>query len=124
MGYNMELSRTMWRVIFAGVLRDGDLLEMVKEVRALRAEGPIASPNGLVDMTGLSEIILTFETLSSIGTEARGYSLHDKIKIAVITNSPAQFGYARMFQTLLNHGQIDLQVFYEDELAALGWLSK
>jgi len=124
MGYNMELSRTMWRAMFSGVMTDSDLLEMVKTVRALGNGGPVASPNGLVDLSGLTEIILTFDTLSSIGREAQGISLQDKIKIAIIANSPAQFGYARMFQTLLNHDQIDLHVFLEDERGALDWLSK
>lgn len=122
----MEMGPTMWRATFSEVLTNSDLFEIAKKIRALRKEGPISAQNGLVDLRELSDadIDLNFDTLSTIASEAQDYPLSGEIKIAVMTNSPGQFGFARMFQTLLHHRQVSVHVFFEDEQDALEWISK
>ena len=124
MSYTTEMNITFWRAIFSGSFSNEDLRNLATTIRTLNKERPLASTNGLVDLRALAEIDVDFNTVSAVTSDLQDVTLANEIKIAIVTDAPIQYGFARMFQTLLNHRLIDMQLFFADEQDALTWISK
>jgi hypothetical protein len=95
-----------------GVLRDG--LEVnVKELKF---------PNRLEDMRKLRGIKLGFDDLMSFTKNIHTIRLPHIVKTAILTGNPLQYGVARMFQSILEHPQMKIEIFSNEE-EAYNWLS-
>jgi hypothetical protein len=103
-------------------LTSNDLLELRKTVETLHQRGPFGPPNGCVDLRGISESDISFHTLRGIISVVRDYRLPNEVRIAIIAPTTLQYGYARMFQMLLNLQQVEIAVFKEED-SALQWLA-
>ena len=122
MGYRIDANQNIWRVVFSRTLTNSDLLEIVQKIKTIDTNNPVA-PDGIVDMRDLDNIDLGFSDVNSFDESVRGHSLPNNVKVALLADRPIQYGFARMFQTLFNHPQVELEVI-EDEKDALEWLSK
>jgi hypothetical protein len=115
----MYTGPTMWRTAVSGTMTNGDLLGLVKRIGALHEDGIIR--NGLIDLRALSDMDLDYSTLNTIMREAQSHTPRNEVRTAFIAMSPIQYCIARMFQTLLNRRNRDIQVC-EDEKDAIDWL--
>jgi hypothetical protein len=98
-----------------------DLLELEERVKKID-ESNFVEQNGLVDLRALSILDIDLTAVGMFAAALRSRSLPNKVRVAIIAMGPIQCGYARMFQTLLNHPQIEVEVFI-NEKDALDWLS-
>lgn len=121
MAYHIDTSQPIWRITFSGTLSNRDLQELLNDARNLEKDKS-AVPNRLADLRQLEAIEVGFSEMSSLATARRSHTLPNAIKTALLTKGPVQFGIARMFQMLLEHPKIQVQVFSE-EADALRWLA-
>ena len=103
-----------------GVMQDDDLLELLRLVSEAEARTPLV-PHRLTDMSGLTELHLTFVGMNERVRLRRAMAFPNAFKSAIVAPEPAQFGFARMFQTLNDHPQIEIMVFRE-MAAARAWV--
>jgi NhaP-type Na+/H+ and K+/H+ antiporter len=73
-------------------------------------------------MRELSAINVGFGELWSLAVDIQGIQLPRTVKTAIITGNPVQYGIARMFQAILTHPQMKVEMF-SDEVEADKWLS-
>jgi hypothetical protein len=76
----------------------------------------------LIDLRGISHSDVSFNVLSVFTSGVPDFPLTNEMKIAIIAAAPFQYGYSRMFQTLLEHQKMEIEIF-KDEVAALEWLT-
>ena len=122
MSYSLDTSQNVWRLTFSGTLTGDDLQKLSEEVEKSEQTSPSAF-NRLVDMRQLKGISIGFSEMSDLASRRRRQKFSNNIKSALVTNHPIQYGFARMYQTLLSHPQITVKVF-QDETEALNWLSR
>ena len=66
---------------------------------------------------------LTGDDIQNFARRRRETRYPNPFRNAILAPQPVQYGYARMFQTLIDHPDITTQVF-SDEAAALAWLNE
>jgi hypothetical protein len=104
----------------SGVIRDDDLAELLRQVSEAEARTPV-TPNRLTDLTELTELNLTYAGMNDVTRLRTAMRFPNNFKSAIVGPRLTQFGFARMFQTLNDHPQIDIQVF-RDMDSAREWL--
>jgi hypothetical protein len=100
----------------SGVLDDDTLLAYVHQVMADPAYGEAAAD--LFDTRAVTDMRLTAEGIRGVATIIRQSGLSSK-RVAVVADSSAMFGMARMFEMFRD--DIDVAVF-RDVDAALEWI--
>jgi hypothetical protein len=73
------------------------------------------------DASAISCVRVNFSDVVHVTGERRRLARPQAVRIAVMVGSDLAYGVARMYQTLLDHPQIDLEVFRDRE-AAFAWL--
>lgn len=122
MAYTFDSSKNIWRVTFSGTLTGGDLNGVLKQLAELDRTRPTV-PNRFVDLTQVEGVAIGYPDMDHFTRGRREYTLANKVKTALVTSNSIQYGFARMFQTLLNHPQVSVRLF-DDEKDALDWLSR
>jgi len=121
MGYIIDVSQSIWRIVFSETLTSADLRQLAKEAAEIETNTPVVASR-LVDLRELCTITVGFSEVGDLAAARRSLTLPNSIRSALLVSNPVQLGYARMFQTLLEHPQIEVRVF-SDEKDALVWLS-
>jgi len=103
------------------VIQNADLLELFHLVKDAESRTP-ATPHRLTDLTGLTELRLNFAGMNDVVRLRKALTFPNSFKSAIVAPEPAQFGFARMFQTLNDHPQIEIRVF-RDLPSAREWLA-
>jgi hypothetical protein len=120
-GYTIYANVKIRRVAFSGTMTNRDILELGERIRKT-SDGDLVKLNGLIDLRELTNIDMNFSVVSTFAAALRRRSLSNKVKVAILGNRPIQYGFARMLQSLLNHPQVEVEVF-ENENDAFDWLS-
>jgi hypothetical protein len=108
-------------VVFFDPLTRFDLQDAADKITATEATLPL-TPHRLTDLSHVSETDLTYADMLTFVERRRTRRLVNPIKSAIVASRPLQVGFARMFQILNDHPQIEVQVF--DTLAeAETWLA-
>jgi hypothetical protein len=100
----------------SGLLDDESLLAYVRAVIADAAYDTAVAD--LFDARAVTDVRLTTDGLRTVAAIIQ-QSRRSSARVAVVAESPAMFGMARMFQLLRD--DIEVAVF-RDEEAALGWV--
>jgi hypothetical protein len=114
---SVDRNRRLICITVQGPLRDEDLRQLSKQVRAEPAFGdglPV-----LYDCTGATEILVTGDMIFNLGTAARG----DHNLVAFVASTPAAFGLARMYQIVADENGSRVRVFATAH-EALAWLAE
>lgn len=122
MPYRAALEDALLRVTLHGALTPDDLRNMAAEVVAIeQARDPV--PDRLFDFTGITEFsrILHHEVVD-MARLRRDSTLKNPIRSALVVNSPVAFGYARVFQTLMDNPNVTVRIF-QDLAEAEAWLA-
>jgi hypothetical protein len=110
MDCHIEYEGQLLLIRLSGVMHDDDLLELLRFVQAAESRPP-QTPHRLTDLSGLTELHLTFNGMSERIPLRRAMKFPNEFKSAIVAPDLVQFGFARMFQTLNDHPQIEIQVF-------------
>jgi hypothetical protein len=122
MSYSIEKNDRLIRVTYGGTLDNTDIQGVLKD--ALIMNDKESSPtNRIEDMRALEGSKVGFDTLSGFTENIRTIQLPQAVKSAILTSNTLQFGIARMFQSILEHPQIRVKIFSNEE-EAYNWLSE
>lgn len=120
MPYRLTQEPTFLRISLSGQVSLTDLKGALVELETLEASQPRMT-NRLVDLTDVTTSEIVGGDIFAIAQRRKAKSYPNSFYTAIVAPRPAQFGFARMFQTLNNHPLITIRVFTE-EAEALAWL--
>lgn len=104
-----------------GIVSPVDLTVMV--ARALEIEQ--THPGGVDRITDFRDVEvfnIQYGEVSDFAKKRREQAFPRLIKSAIVADRPVAMGFARMYQTILNHPQIELRIFPTME-EALAWVT-
>jgi len=113
-------SEKLVAIRFAGALQPLELRTKLDEFNAREATLNPA-PHRISDLSELTKFEVNFLDIEQFAKSRRNLKFPNAFKSAVIAPSEVQYGYARMFQTLNDHPQIDLRI-YRTRAEACGWV--
>ena len=122
MAYSIDTTHPIWRVTFSGALTSDDIRNILNDARSIEKAAPVPRDR-IVDCRSLQSIEIGYSEFSYFASERRKDNFDRPIKTAIVTGNRFQYGFARMFQSLLEHPQIEVAIF-DDENKALAWLSQ
>ena len=111
----------MVRIIFSGHLTDGDLATVAESLAEIEAAAEV-SPDRLSDLTDVTSIALNFVAMELFAAKRRAAVLRNPVRSALVAPTQLQYGFARMFQTLNDHPEIEIQLF-RDMDSGLHWIT-
>jgi hypothetical protein len=110
MPFQIQIDAPIIRITFSGNVTRAEFVDLLKELSRVESDFN-RIPDRLTDMSGATEWESGFTTTSDVAAKRRAQTFPNKFKSAIVAPSPAAFGIARMFQTLNDHPQIEIQVF-------------
>lgn len=120
MPFHMTSEPAFFLVAFFDPLTRHDLQAAADAIAAIEGTLPL-TPHRLTDLRQVSETELTYADMLAFVERRKTRRLANPIKSAIVASRPVQMGFARMFQILNDHPQIEVQVF--DTMAeARAWL--
>ena len=120
MPFRVSLEAEVLRVELFGTLTREDLSGLTAESQAI--EGAQAStPHRLTDASRLTHGEVGFEDFFAIAQRRRTHALANSIKSAIVAPDAVHYGFARMFQTLNEHPQVEVRIFGSRH-SALEWI--
>jgi hypothetical protein len=84
-------------------------------------EGMEVSPNRLSELSGITGISLDFQAMHTFATVRMSAKPRNSVRSALVAPSELQYNFARLFQSLNMHPQIEVRVF-RDPASALAWI--
>lgn len=110
MSYQIIQEPAFFRVVFFDNMTRQDFQSLAGEVAALEDALPVAV-NRLTDLSQVSGTEMTYADMLDYVARRKVQRLANSVKAAIVAPRPLQLGFARMFQILLEHPQIEVQVF-------------
>jgi len=104
-----------------GIVSPDDLVAMVQ--RAIEVES--VHPDGIdriADFRDVEVFNIQYATVSDFAKARRQQAFPRTVKSAIVADRPVAVGFARMYQTILNHPQIELCIFSTME-EAVAWVT-
>ena len=121
MSYSIDTSDKFIRVTYEGTLDNKDIQGVLRD--GLIKDGKeLNLINRIEDMRKLKGITIGFDELRGFTESLRTIQLPQTVKTAILTGNPLQYGIARMFQSILEHPQMKIEIFSNEE-EANNWLS-
>jgi hypothetical protein len=122
MSYSIDKSDKFIRVIYSGTLKNQDIQGVLRDSLIMNG-GELKLTNRIEDMSRLKGIRIGFDELMALTEKLRTIQLSRVVKTAVLTSNSLQYGTARIFQTILEHPQMNVEIFSNEE-EAYKWLSE
>lgn len=97
-----------------------ELLEHAGQIAAIEASQSITSHRIAILPSGLV-CDLSFPELHAFAAKRRAAPLKNPVKSAIVAGDAVQYGFARMYQTLNAHPNLQVEIF-QSEAVALAWL--
>src|SRR5262245_51931312 len=121
MPYQITEEAAFLRIVFVGDLTPQDVAALADDIAAIEHSRPI-TPHRLTDFIQVVDLLITYADIHAFVQQRRAQVLRNVVKTAIVAPRPIQSGYARMFQILTTHPQIEIQIFSTVE-AAEAWLT-
>ena len=122
MAFAITFEEPILMIRFANTFTDADFRALA--VEADRIEGSFdVVPHRLADLRPVTRLEITFKGVLEFAEQRLRRTFPNAFKSAIVAGDLAQFGFARMFQTLNDHPQISIAIF-PDEAAATQWLAQ
>jgi hypothetical protein len=110
MPFSLTVESGLLRVVLFGNLTMAELLRLADTVvESERTRG--MTPNQLTDVSQVSGRDLGYFEVLTLADRRRVRTLANPIKSAIVAPKPVDVGFARMFQTLNDHPQIETAIF-------------
>lgn len=121
MPYSIETKGELIEVTYRGALTRKDIRDvMTDSLRAVDGQAKVA--DRIEDLRKVTEVSVGFADLWGVAQDVQNVQIPRVVKAAIITSGLVQYGIARMFQAILSHPQIKIEVFSNEE-EAHQWLS-
>ncbi len=121
MAYRIKEEPAFIRITFSGKITTRDLQAAVQELEALEASR-VTLPHRLTDLSGMKQSEVKAEDVQAVAKKRKSRRFPNAFRSAIVAPQPAQYGYARMFQSLTDHPDIQIQVF-DTVTEAMAWLA-
>jgi hypothetical protein len=112
MPFEVDASGPVWRARFFDTLEVADLIKMAVDVAQLEAGREIIPPR-ITTLTQVAQFKVGYLEVTELARRRRASDPPNAYKSAIVAATPAQLGFARMYQTLLDHPKIHLEIFSE-----------
>jgi hypothetical protein len=110
MPFDIQIRDNIIRLTYTGYVTKAELFASAQEI--VRVEGTFERrPDQLTDLSGIVDRETNYETLSTVASERRTRVFPNNWRLAMVAPTPLGFGLARMFKTLTESPQIDIQIF-------------
>jgi hypothetical protein len=119
MAVTVEHRADLILICFSEAVSSDDLFEVAERLDQIDNVAP-GLPR-LADATRITGITLDFSAMARFADDRKRWSLARHVRTAVLAGSNVTFGFARMYQDLLENPQITVGVFRDRE-EALSWL--
>jgi hypothetical protein len=107
---------------FSGDVTGAEFIEFAGELK--RVEGDFERvPNRLTDLSGVTTWETGYMIMDELTRNRRAQVFSNKFRSAIVGPTPHTFGIGRMFQSLNDNPQIEMQVF-KTKVEAEEWLMK
>ena len=94
-----------------GLVTETDLDRIASDVEVL--EDSLPTPmDWITDITAVERFDVGFPAVNILASRRLAQRFSRTIKSAIIVQEPVQFGLARMFQTLSENSQIEVEIFH------------
>jgi hypothetical protein len=110
------------RYTLTGLVTTKELQDMSAAGHAIERQFAVY-PNRIADVSRLINIEAGYVSMIGLVDRRKKERFPNNFSTAVIAVSLVQFGLARMFKTLNDHPQIEIQIF-DNEIDATSWLSE
>ena len=121
MPYQITEEAAFFRVVFFDDMTGHDLQSLADALAAIEDALPVA-PNRLTDLSQVSGRDLTYADMLAYVERRTAQRLANAVKCAIVAPRPVQLGFARMFQILSEHPQMEVALFATLEEAE-AWLA-
>lgn len=121
MAFQITAEPGFLRVVITGRLTRQEVITLGMAMQKIESASA-RIPDRLTDVSGVEISELTGDDVQDFARRRRATRYRNAFRNAILAPQPVQFGYARMFQTLIDHPDITTQVF-RDEAAAIAWLT-
>ena len=120
MAFLVEMDVGFLRLKLHGTVSSADLFGMLGALNRLERELPQV-PHRLIDLTEIMSSEVKAEEIREIAARRQASHYKNGFRSAIAAVKPAQLGYARMFQILNEHPEIEIQIFPTPDEAVV-WL--
>lgn len=110
MPFQIQGDAEIIRIILSGHLTETEIGEVGRELALLEADYP-NTPNRLTDLSGIEKGDLPYAAIQERARKNRGRVYANKFKSAIVAPRALDYGLTRIYQTLSEHPQVDLQIF-------------
>jgi len=121
MAYKIKEEPAFIRVTLSGKITARDLMAALKQLEALESSS-VTLPPRLVDLSEIEHSEVKAEDVQAVAAKRKARRFPNAFRCAIVAPEPAQYGYARMFQSLTDHPDIRIRVF-ESMTEAEAWLA-
>jgi hypothetical protein len=120
MPYTIHEVDGILRVVFRGTFVNHDLSRGGDELDRIERSAVVV-PHRISDMRPVERLEIDFAGVLDFALARRRLQFKNSFKSAIIAPDVAHFGFARMYQILIDHPQILISIFGDEE-SALVWL--
>jgi hypothetical protein len=120
MPYQIIQELAFLRLVFLNTITPQDLVSLAAELAAIE-HALLVAPHRLTDLSQVSMTELSYPDVLAFVEHRKAERLRNSVKSALVAPMPVQVGFARMFQILNDHPQIEVQLF-ETLAEAEAWL--
>lgn len=108
--------------MFFGVSTRQDIQSLVNDFATIEQQSGVI-PNRLIDLRQVADMDISYGDILGYAEAWKARTLANPFKCAIVASLPVHMGFARMYQTLQNHPQIEVQIFPTAALAE-AWLAE
>ena len=119
--FDSKIAQGIVYLTFRGYVTAEDIRDMVDLLAKIETESKV-SPDRIADLSSIEGISLNFSAITDYSANRRKAPLRNKVKAAIMAPHPLQYGFARMFQTLNDNPDINMEIF-TDKDSSLAWIS-
>jgi hypothetical protein len=105
-----------------GALTLEDLLAWVERCESFDASRNDTAHH-LIDFTAVREFEIGFDDMSIVTARRNSQNCPNRIRCAFVAQRPLAFGFARMFELLINHPRVEIRVMRSRD-DALDWFDR
>lgn len=121
MAFDSKIAEGIVYLTFRGYVTAEDIRDMVDLLAKIETEARV-SPDRMADLTAIEGMSLNFSAIIDYSVMRRKAPLKNKVKAAIVAPHPLQYGFARMFQTLNDNPDINMEIF-TNKNSGLAWIS-
>ena len=119
--FDSQIAEGIVYLTFRGYVTAEDIRDMVDLLAKIETEAKV-SPDRIADLSAIEGMSLNFSAIIDYSVMRRKAPLKNKVKAAIVAPHPLQYGFARMFQTLNDNPDINMEIF-TDKDSGLAWIS-